>query len=161
MYTIEKVIRRFEGENGEVEKEIKFLAGVGNLTADVEAKEVEKKDGEKIVVAGDGYKQCIAFNYWEDGERKTLFFPVEAWGKTAENLGKLGTKGRQLCVVGRLEERAYTNQAGKTYINEIFVIEKFQVTSKGWGQEENEENKENDPVNVDGFQTVDDEEIPF
>ena len=160
MYTIEKVIREFNEEK----KEIKFLAGVGNLTADVEAREVEKKDGEKIFVAG-GNKQSIAFNYWEDNERKTLFFPIEAWGKTAENLGKLGTKGRQLCVVGRLEERSYTNQAGKTYINEILVVERFQVTSRGWEQQEQQEEQqqqeENDPVNMDGFQTIDDDEIPF
>lgn len=154
MYTIEKVIREFNGEK----KEIKFLAGVGNLTADVEAREVEVK-GEKTFVAG-GNKQSIAFNYWENGERKTLFFPIEAWGKTAENLGKLGTKGRQLCVVGRLEERSYTNQAGKTYINEVLVIERFQVTSRGWNGDTKEEQNP-DPVDVKGFQSIEDEDIPF
>lgn len=155
MYNIEKAIREFNGEK----QEVRVLSGVGNLTADIEAREVTKKDGENIFVVG-SFGQSIAFNYYEKGERKAVFYPIEAWGPTAEALGKIGKKGMELSVVGRLEERSYTNpKTNKTYENEVLIIERFQVTSRGWnnGNEEREE-----PVDVEGFVPAEEiEDIPF
>ena len=156
MYNIEKAIREFNGEK----QEVRVLSGVGNLTADIEAREVTKKNGENIFVVG-SFGQSIAFNYYEKGERKAVFYPIEAWGPTAEALGKIGKKGMELSVVGRLEERSYTSpKTNKTYENEVLIIERFQVTSRGWnnGNKEREE-----PVDVEGFVPAEEEieDIPF
>jgi single-strand DNA-binding protein len=168
MYTIEKVEREYK----DGKKEIKFIAGVGNLTNDIEVKSVKLKDGTSSYVVG-GYGQNIAFNYYEDGEKKALFYPIEAWGKTAEALGKIGKKGMEIAVIGRLEERSYTSKnTQKTYINEVLVIEKFQVTSRGWrdeGLRENSSPKNPENENFtpdkdfvpDGDFTPVDDEIPF
>lgn len=146
MYTIERVIRLFDGKEGAV----KFITGVGNLTADILAREVTTKDNKKISVVG-GFGQSVAFNYWENGEQKPVFFPVEAWGKTAENLGKLGKKGAEVVIIGRLENRTYKNQANKTYVNETLVIERFLLTSRA---REKMSEQRAEGVNISGFKDV-------
>lgn len=156
MLRVEKAIREYQGE----EKEIRFLAGLGNFTADIEAKTVDTKKGV-IAVAG-GYGQSIAFNYWENGEKKVVYFPIEAWGFTAEALSKVGKRGKEVVVIGRLEDRTYTTQQNKRYINETLIIEQFQVTSRGFQSSQgNGDNKEE--VQVDGFAPADStiDDIPF
>lgn len=165
MLKIEKVIREYKGE----EQQVKFIAGVGNLTADVETREVTTKNGDTTVAGGN--KQSIAFNYWEKGEKKSVFFPIEAWSYTAQALGKMGKKGVQVSVIGRLEIREFTTKEGKTYANETLVIESFQVTSHGFEVINNKEGSkksttENTDTGVDdmeGFHPFhpDDEDIPF
>lgn len=158
MYNVEKVIRNFNNE----EREIKFISGVGNLTSDITSREVQLKSGETTTVVGT-FGQNIAFNYWENGEKKAEFFQLEAWGKTAELLARFGKKGTEMFVSGRLENRSSTNpKTGKTYTNEVLVVENFQVTSRGWeGQnlEGKKQTEPTEPVDVDGFEEV--EEIPF
>lgn len=163
MYNIEKAIRTYNGE----EREVKVLSGVGNLTSDVEVRKVKRKnDGEEIAVVGN-FGLSIAFNYYENGEKKALFYPIEAWGPIAESLGKVGKKGMELSVVGRLEERSYENpKTGKKYINEVLVLERFQVTSRGWkddeGSQEAIDEDDTEAVDVEGFEEIeDDEDIPF
>lgn len=160
MLRIEKVIREYNGE----QKEIKFLAGVGNLTGDVEKRVVTTAKGETSVAGGKG--QSIALNYWQEGEKKSVFFPIEAWGFTADALSKVGKKGKEICVVGRLVEKSFTTDAGKTYINETLVVEQFQITSRGFGDNNAPKNGEgaSDSVGVEGFAPAneeDEEEIPF
>lgn len=161
MFKIENTIREIKG----AKKEVTVLAGVGNLTKDVEVREIETKNGLTSVAGGFG--QSIAFNYWEDGERKTQFFPIEAWNFTAENLGKWGKKGVEMFVVGRLEKRSYTNKQGEMYVNQTLVVEMFQITSKGF---ERIDSKTQTPVNTntntqasneDLVDELEDEWIPF
>lgn len=150
MYSIEKVIRKFNDE----EREVKFLSGVGNLTKDIESRVVTTKNGD-IAVAG-GYNQSIAFNYWKDGEKKAAYFPIEAWDKTAELLAKFGKKGTELVVHGRIEERRSLNkETGQEYINEVLVIERFQMTSR------NKSNDKHETVGIEGFSPADGDDIPF
>lgn len=161
MYNIEKAIRK--NSKGE-EKEVRFFSGVGNLTSDVEVRKVKRKDNnEEISVVGN-FGLSMGFNYYENGEKKAVFYPIEAWGITAESLGKVGKKGVELSVVGRLEKRTYTNPTKNvTYENDVLVIERFQVTSRGWkGEEEYAGYNNEKAVAVEGFEQVEDsEEIPF
>lgn len=153
MYNIETAVRKMNGE----ERKVRVLSGIGNLTNDVEVRRVKRKDsGEEIAVVGN-FGLSIAFDYFRNGKKEAVFYPIEAWGKTAESLGKIGKKGMELSVVGRLVERSYQNpKTGKTYENEVLIIERFQVTSRGWDSIGVAE----EPVNVDGFEQVD-EDIPF
>lgn len=48
----------------------------------------------------------------EQGEKKTSFFRVSAWGKTAEFVSNYLNKGRLVAVDGRLESRKYTDKDG-------------------------------------------------
>ena len=56
----------------------------------------------------------------QDGQQqeKTTWFRVTAWRKTAELASQYLTKGRQVLVVGELEEaRTYTDRNGNTQVS--------------------------------------------
>ena len=159
MFVIERVFRRVNGEN----KEIKFLAGLGNLTQDLEARRVNTRKGETFVVGGYdkrfGRSPAIAFNYWENKEKKAVYYQLEAWGGTAQMLGQLGKKGAEMSVCGRIEQRTSKNQeTGREYVNETLIIERFQLTSR------NERivtgSKTSQSVGISKFSPMD-EDIPF
>ena len=51
----------------------------------------------------------LAVNSFND---KVNYFDVIAWDKTAEIIGKYVSKGRQLAVVGRLQQRKWLDKDG-------------------------------------------------
>jgi single-strand DNA-binding protein len=56
----------------------------------------------------------------KDGQRqeKTIWFRVSAWDKMAETASQYLTKGRQVFVVGELEEpRTFTDRDGNTRVS--------------------------------------------
>ncbi len=54
---------------------------------------------------------------WQDN---TQWHRVVAWGKIAENLSKLGSKGAEIMIEGKLNNRTYEDKKGeKKYITEI------------------------------------------
>lgn len=48
----------------------------------------------------------------QSNERETDFFNVTAWRSTADFVGKYFSKGRMIVVVGRLQQRNYTDKNG-------------------------------------------------
>lgn len=47
-----------------------------------------------------------------DGGDTVSFFNIVVWGKTAENCGNYLSKGKQVAIDGRLEQRSWTAQDG-------------------------------------------------
>ena len=47
----------------------------------------------------------------KDKEKVTDFFNIVAWKSTAEFVTKHFTKGQQICVEGRLQQRSWTDEA--------------------------------------------------
>jgi single-strand DNA-binding protein len=47
-----------------------------------------------------------------NGEKKTSFLKVTAWGQTAEYVGNYLSKGRLVAVDGRIESRKFTDKDG-------------------------------------------------
>lgn len=67
-------------------------------------------------------------DYYKDkkGETQTTteWHNIVAWGKTAELISKLVTKGSELAIEGRLSSRSYEDKEGNTrYITEVIVNE--------------------------------------
>lgn len=59
------------------------------------------------------------------------FFNVTAWNNTAEFIGRYFTKGAAICVVGRIQNRSYTDKDGnKRTLTEIIAEEAHFVESK-------------------------------
>lgn len=55
---------------------------------------------------------------------KTDFFRCSAWGKTGEVCGQYLSKGKKVCVVGKVSARAYTDKQGEAKASlEVFVTE--------------------------------------
>ena len=66
---------------------------VGNATDDAERKTSEKGD-----VKFTTFRLGVS-----DAKKRSIFFPVTAFGKLGENMGQYITKGKQLLVEGRIQ----------------------------------------------------------
>lgn len=65
------------------------------------------------------------------GERQTDFISAVAWNGAAEFLHKYFTKGRLICITGRLQSREYITQAGdKRTLTEINIRSAYFADSK-------------------------------
>lgn len=93
---------------------------IGRLTKDAEIRQFGE-DQRSVL------KFSIAVNRdyltgKNDGEAD--FFPVAYWTKSAEALGKYLTKGKLICVTGRINIRSYNSEDGaKKYFTEIIADE--------------------------------------
>ncbi len=64
-------------------------------------------------------------------EDKTEWHNIKAWGKTAENIGKLLDKGTEIALEGRLVHQTYESKTGeKRYSTEIHLNEFLLVGNK-------------------------------
>lgn len=94
---------------------------IGNVGNDPEIKVLD--GGKKLA------RMVIATNetYYNDKQEKvtdTQWHSVTAWGKTAEIIEKYVTKGKEVCVEGKLTHRSYDDKNGeKRYVTEVVVNE--------------------------------------
>ena len=80
----------------------------GNLTRDPE---LRKTPNDKMVT-----NFRVAVNHeWgnKDGNKSVSYFPVECWGKLAENCQEYLTKGSKVTVQGELREDRWLDSEGK------------------------------------------------
>lgn len=127
---------------------------VGNLASDVETRTT---NSGKTCALFRLAVQRIRSN--KDGQREADFFPVVAWGKTAELCVRFLSKGRKVAIDGRLETRSYNAQDGsKRHVTEI-IAEQVEFLPSAQGRVEKEES-EHGAANADGFEDCDDE-LPF
>lgn len=90
---------------------------MGNLAKDPEVRKTQS--GQSVA------SMSVAVNReWKDkgGEKQSAcdFFPVVAWGPTADNCERYLAKGRPVLVEGRLQVRSYDDKAGqKRWITEV------------------------------------------
>ena len=130
-----------------------FIA-VGNLTRDPEMRytpagvPVASFDVaiNKSWVSAEGQKQ-----------EKVLFVRVTAWRKLAETVAQYLTKGRQVMVVGEIEEaRGYLNNAGEVRAS----LEVTAQTVRFLGQREGGDSAGNN-ASVDNVSVENSQDIPF
>ena len=102
---------------------------MGNLTADPELRTTP--NGQNLA------SFTLAINRtWNgaNGERQeeTSFINCTAWGKTGETISKYVSKGRQLLVSGRLQQRTWQDKdTGKNRSAIDVVVEEFSFVSDG------------------------------
>lgn len=102
----------------------------------------------------------------KEGNYEADFIPVQVWGKQAENCANYLQKGRQVGVSGRLQVRSYETQNGeRRWVTEVVAdrIEFLEWSSKenGSGAEEAPRSFEPKGLDPEGFQALDDDDIPF
>ncbi|WP_130806494.1 single-stranded DNA-binding protein [Senegalia massiliensis] len=129
--------------------ELRFLPGNGtavsqfNLAVDKNLSKDKKQEFEQA------------------GKPTADFIRIVVWGKQAENCANYLAKGRLVAVEGRIETRSYENSEGnRVYITEV-VAERVQFLEFGNKNKNNSNSSNNGYGNMDGFQPVDDEDIPF
>lgn len=58
----------------------------------------------------------------QGSEPQTDFINVVIWNRTAENVARYLSKGRQIAIEGRIQTRSYDNNEGKrTYVTEVIA----------------------------------------
>jgi len=102
----------------------------------------------------------------KEGNYEADFIPVQVWGKQAENCANYLQKGRQVGVSGRLQVRSYETQNGeRRWVTEVVAdrIEFLEWSSKENGSGSSEAPRSFEPTGLDpeGFQALDDDDIPF
>lgn len=100
---------------------------LGRLTKDVDVRYTQTSN---TMVAS--FSIAVNRRFIKQGEeRQADFFNVVAYGKTAEFISKYFKKGQQVVVIGRLQNRNWTDEQGqKHYITEIIAEEVYFADSK-------------------------------
>ena len=143
---------------------------VGRLTKDPELRYIP---GSGTAVAS--MTIAIDRDYTKkDGSRETDFIPVEVMGKSAEFCAKYLSKGRLVAVQGSIRVDKYQNQAGESRTFTKVSAKNVQALD-GKKKDGNSEQLDSssqfepsfepsfEPTGLDpqGFQAIDDDDIPF
>lgn len=128
---------------------------IGHLAADPESR-----------ITQSGVAQCTLrlavqrrFADKQTGQREADFFNVICWRNTAEFAARYLAKGRRIAVEGSLQTRSYDAQDGsKRYVTEIIADSVEFCDSKPEGGQSTPKSQQ--PAQ-DGFEEVDDDELPF
>lgn len=98
---------------------------IGNLTKDIELKQMPSG----MVLTSFDVAVARAFKNKQTGEVETDFIRCQAWGKTAEFLGRYFSKGKSVVVEGDLRNNNYTDQNGVKHYG--FVVNVQTVSFAG------------------------------
>jgi len=94
---------------------------IGNLGNDPMVKEVNNSKVANFSVAVSDYYKDKAT---DEMKEKTMWFNIVAWGGFAEKVEQKCTKGTQVIISGKLENRTYEDKDGiKRYVTEVRVGE--------------------------------------
>lgn len=100
----------------------------------------------------------------KDGTKEVDYPRVVVFGKQAENCGKYLTKGKKVCVEGRIQTGSYEKSDGtKVYTTDIMANRIEFLTpqnASGGGTSKPQNNAPTGEVPA-GFQAVSDDDIPF
>ncbi len=98
---------------------------------------------------------------WKDKagakQEKTEWHRIVVWGKTAEVLAEYLTKGRLVCVEGKLQTRTWEKDGQKRYTTEIRA-DRVTLLGKAGGGEAGPRHEDEGPT---GGVNVHDEDIPY
>jgi|TARA_R100001594_G_scaffold147490_1_gene200572 single-strand DNA-binding protein len=83
--------------------------------------------------SGPRARLSLAMNSMVNGEEKTTWVWVTAFGKTAESLAKHGEKGRQIFVEGRLDTYGEDNRLSVTVFRVQYLSPKKQSAAPATG----------------------------
>ena len=93
---------------------------MGRLTRDPEIRTAAGESGTTIA----RFTLAVNRRFRRDGEASADFINCVSFGKTAEFIEKYISKGRQICVSGRIQTGSYTNRDGqRIYTTEVVVEE--------------------------------------
>lgn len=131
---------------------------VGRTTRDIELRytQVNNTAIAKFSIATDS-------GYGEN--KKTNFFNMTAWGKTAETLERYAPKGTKLILECQAVQNQYTDKNGNKVNTVDFTVLNFEFAeSKNASQQNTQSRPEPMPSTGDGFMNIPDgidEELPF
>lgn len=135
---------------------------VGRLTKDPELRYIPG-EGTPIV----NFTIAINRTYKnKNGETEADFIFIEAWNKQAENIAQYCTKGSLVAVQGslRVEKYMYQEQSRtitKVRANQVTFLSSKSNSSEGGAPTFTPSFEPPTGLDPEGFQAIDDDEIPF
>ncbi|TGA42575.1 single-stranded DNA-binding protein [Clostridioides difficile] len=132
------------------------VAMIGRLTKDPELKYIP---GSGTAVST--FTIAIDRDYIKkDGTKETDFIPIEVMGKLAEVCANNLTKGRLIGVEGSIRVNSYEKEGEKRTYTKIHANK---IKFLDYKKEDNEKEYMFEPKGLDqqGFQAIDDPDIPF
>lgn len=169
MYTVETVVKTIKDEK----KEVQMVFGTGRLSNNPPAVQVVGNNGAKVLRGNKDHKFAIAFpdpslGKDEHGRPKSKWYSLEAWSFNADNLAKLGFKGQEIEVSGRIEFDTYQEKQFEKLVIEKFEVKKYKPrdgeagnTPAGDSTGSAEQKPQDDPA-IDGGSPVElTDDIPF
>ena len=133
---------------------------MGNLTRDVEV----KFTANNTAVANIGLALNRRYRSGDEYKEETTFVDCEAWGKTAETMGKYLSKGRPVFIEGRLKLDEWQDRDGNRRTKLVTVVENFQfIDSRPGGGNSGGSRTQEAPASAPSVSTptVSNEDIPF
>lgn len=136
-------------------------SAIGRLVRDPEVRYSQGANSTAVA------RFSIAVNrrYKKEGEPDADFFSCVAFGKTAEFIEKYFKQGKQIGIVGRVENDNYTNKDGqKVYGTRITIEECFFCGSSDASTGANNTSTNSSKPDKDGFMDIPegvDDELPF
>lgn len=136
---------------------------VGRTTRDIE---LRYTTGEKQTAVA---KFSIATDSGYGDNKKTNFFNMTAWGKTAETLEKYAKKGTKLILECQAVQNQYTDKNGNNVNTVDFTVLNFEFAESRSASQQNNNAQSNQPqqmsITNDGFMNIPDnigdEGLPF
>lgn len=91
--------------------------GIGNLTKDPDVKYTQGQNPKAVC------RFSIAINDGYGDKQEVNYINIAAFGKVAETCGKYLSKGKKVCVTGRIKTGSYTSQrtGEKVYTTDIIA----------------------------------------
>ncbi len=126
---------------------------IGRLTRDPEVRYTESQ----LAVA----RFSIAINRvpGRDGQDRGADFPnIVVFGKQAENCERFLTKGRQVAIQGHIQTGSYEKDGRKVYTTDV-VADRVEFLE--WGDRSQSSSQGSSTGIPEGFQAIDDDDIPF
>lgn len=126
---------------------------IGRLTRDPEVRYTESQ----LAVA----RFSIAINRvpGRDGQDRGADFPnIVVFGKQAENCERFLTKGRQVAIQGHIQTGSYEKDGRKVYTTDV-VADRVEFLE--WGDRSQSSAQGSSAGIPEGFQAIDDDDIPF
>ena len=126
---------------------------IGRLTRDPEVRYTESQ----LAVA----RFSIAINRvpGRDGQDRGADFPnIVVFGKQAENCERFLTKGRQVAIQGHIQTGSYEKDGRQVYTTDV-VADRVEFLE--WGDRSQSSSQGSSAGIPEGFQAIDDDDIPF
>ena len=130
---------------------------VGRLTKDPEIRHTQGQ--QPMTVAN--FSLAIDRPVRAGQEKKTDYPRITVFGRQAESCEKYLAKGMRVGVTGRIQTDKYTNRDGVTVYTTYVIADRVEFLDYKNRNAQDGGNHEHDPGVPEGFQAVDDEDIPF
>lgn len=130
---------------------------VGRLTRDPEIKILPGSGLSKTT-----FSVAVDRNYkTKDGNKVTDFIPIEVLGKVAEFCANYLNKGRLVSIQGSVYVDRYADQEGNNKTFTKVHANTVQALDSGKDKTNSEPQYEPQGLDPQGFQAIDDDDIPF